>query len=233
MIEKKKPPTRAGLATPKAKSKVTPPKKAPAKTVAPVAEKPRNRLPHQVLISTTIQNAAAMQAWGKFAGDADLGELVKVLREEVKKVVQDGDMQPAEAMLYGQAMALQTIFTNLVRRAVVQERLPQYEAHMRLGLRAQAQCRATVEALAMVKNPMPYIRQANIANGPQQVNNGTNLAAGSQLTDQYAQAHTGAGENNFAPNKLLEVDYGQPGGRLDIGAAQAASRVNQALGAVG
>jgi transposase InsO family protein len=44
---------------------------------------------------------------------------------------------------------------------------------MRLALKAQSQCRATVEALAEMKNPKPvaYVQQANIANGPQQVNN--------------------------------------------------------------
>jgi hypothetical protein len=37
----------------------------------------------------------------------------------------------------------------------------------------QAQCRATIEALAEIKNPRPvaFVKQANIAQGPQQVNN--------------------------------------------------------------
>ena len=37
---------------------------------------------------------------------------------------------------------------------------------MRLALKAQSQARATAETLALMKNPMPYIRQANIAHGP-------------------------------------------------------------------
>ena len=47
------------------------------------------------------------------------------------------------------------------------------ETYLRLALRAQAQCRATLETLAVIKNPQPvaFVRQANIANGPQQVNN--------------------------------------------------------------
>jgi hypothetical protein len=45
---------------------------------------------------------------------------------------------------------------------------------MRLALKAQSQCRATLETLATVKNPpVLFAKQANIANGPQQVNNGT------------------------------------------------------------
>ena len=47
------------------------------------------------------------------------------------------------------------------------------ETYVRLALKAQAQCRATLETLATIKNPpVVYARQANIAAGRQQVNNG-------------------------------------------------------------
>ncbi len=206
---------------------------APAKTVAPVAEKPRNLLPHEVLTSTNLQNAVGVLSWGKFAGDADLGELVKDLREEVKKVVQDGNMQPAETMLYGQAMTLQTIFTNLARRAANNDGLKQFQVNLSLALKAQAQCRSTLEALALIKSPMPYIRQANIANGHQQVNNGTTQAAGTHQNLHSAQTRTRAGENNFAPNKLLEADHGQPGIGMDTRATETAARSDPAVEAVG
>lgn len=44
---------------------------------------------------------------------------------------------------------------------------------LRLALKAQAQSRATVEALAEVKNPrsVAFVKQANIAHGHQQVDN--------------------------------------------------------------
>ena len=39
---------------------------------------------------------------------------------------------------------------------------------MRIALKAQSQCRATLETLAAVKNlPVVFARQANIAQGPQ------------------------------------------------------------------
>ena len=43
-----------------------------------------------------------------------------------------------------------------------------------MGLKAQSQCRATIEALATIKNPLnvALVNQANIANN-QQVNNGS------------------------------------------------------------
>jgi hypothetical protein len=47
------------------------------------------------------------------------------------------------------------------------------ETYMRLALKAQSQCRTTLETLAGIKNPasVTFVRQANVAHGPQQVNN--------------------------------------------------------------
>ena len=155
--------------------------------------------PHELLLMATAQNAVAMELWGKYAGEVDLGELVTGLQTKAESI-QDGNMKPVEAMLYGQAMTLQTMFTNLARRAANQEYLKQFQTHMTLALKAQAQCRSTLEALAQVKNPMPYIKQANIANGPQQVNNGKST--------QYAQAHAPAGNSQTLQNELLEHQHG-------------------------
>ena len=156
--------------------------------------------PHQLLLMSTAQSAIAMELWGKYAGDVDLAELVGGLQKKVD-AVHNGDMKPVEAMLYAQAMTLQTMFTNLARRAANQEHLKQFQTHMTLALKAQAQCRSTLEALAQVKNPMPYIKQANIASGPQQVNNG---AAAGELRHQYAQARPHAGDSQTLQNKLLD-----------------------------
>ena len=137
----------------------------------------RTLQPHELVLSPTIQSAIGIQAWGKFAGEIDLAELLKDLRERVEKV-QGGDLRPVEAMLYGQAVTLETIFTNLARRATSQEHLKQFQTHLSLALKAQAQCRATLEALAEIKNPRPvaFVKQANISGGHQQVNNGTQPA---------------------------------------------------------
>ena len=46
------------------------------------------------------------------------------------------------------------------------------ERFMKLGLRAQNQCRSTLETLALLENPtMVFTHQADVAHGPQQVNN--------------------------------------------------------------
>lgn len=93
---------------------------------------------------------------------------------------------------------------------------------MRLALKAQAQARSTSETLALMKNPMPYIKQANIAHGHQQVNNG-------QKEVNASKQPTGAGNPQSEPNKLLEADHGQ---RMDLGAQKEAGRSNQTVGAV-
>jgi hypothetical protein len=44
---------------------------------------------------------------------------------------------------------------------------------MRMALRAQNQCRATLQTLAAIKNPpVVFANRANIASGPHPVNNG-------------------------------------------------------------
>ena len=90
-------------------------------------------------------------------------------------------------MLVSQATALQTVFTSLVCRAQVQTQQWHLEAFMRLAFKAQAQSRATISALVDLKYPRQatYVKQANIANGPQQVNNGANA----ERSHAYARAH--------------------------------------------
>ncbi|MBP0579584.1 hypothetical protein J8I29_09720 [Labrys sp. LIt4] len=115
--------------------------------------------------------------------------------------VQSGSMSGCEAMLMGQAVALQSLFMSLSRRAAAQDYLKQYETYLRLALKAQSQCRAALETLAAIKNPpVVFARQANIANGPQQVNNGlANPHASKTLSDR---------------NELLEHGNEQP---MDLG----------------
>ena len=204
-------------------------KPAKAKKAAgkPPATTPTERTlkPHEVVLSPTIQNAVGVHAWSKFAGEADLGETVADLREQVKKV-QAGDMGRVEAMLYGQAMTLQTIFTSLARKAVAQEYLKQFQVNLALALKAQAQCRATLVALAEIKNPRPvsFVQQANIAHGPQQVNNG-----GQGFSDTSTRAPAHAEKTEAAQNELLEHQHGN---YLDTGAQGTAGGADTHLEAV-
>ena len=72
----------------------------------------------------------------------------------------------------------------------------------------------TLETLSNIKNPpVIYAKQANIANGPQQVNNGT-----------MPPSH--AGKNQNQPNKLLEEGNEQ---RVDTGTQSQTSDGNSEL----
>ena len=106
-------------------------------------------------------------------GKQDVSDLAGELRKSGDAVVK-GDTASIERMLMAQAHALDSLFATLSRRAGAQTLLAQFETHLKLALRAQSQCRATLETLAEIKNPPPiaFVRQANITNGPQQINNG-------------------------------------------------------------
>ena len=164
-------------------------------------------------------NAAAtvlMFNKGSF-GETGITETFDALRESVKKV-RKGDLAGPEAMLVTQADSLNAIFTELARRAALNmgEYINASERYMRLALKAQAQCRATIETLAAIKNPPVVIaRQANISNGPQQVNNGPAVPRADDSSNQ--------------PNELLEHRVEQ---RLDLGAAAMPGGSDPALVAV-
>ena len=149
----------------------------------------------KVALSPSVHAGAVVGQYGSmlFGKDnMDVNCLDKVLKESTE-AIHHGDMKAVEAMLYGQAVALQTMFTNLSMRADCQQgRLDNIEALLKLAFRAQNQCRMTLETLANVKNPpVVYARQANITSGPQQVNNGL----------------THATEKNIVQNELLEDSH--------------------------
>ena len=134
-------------------------------------------------------------------------------------------MGRVESMLAHQALTLDAIFNDLAQRSRKQDTFKGIEVLLRLALKAQAQSRSTVEAIALLKNPMPYIKQANMTTGPQQVNN---TYAG---TSAHSGIQSSAGNSQSEQSKLLEAtDHGQ---RLDIGAQAQAGRGHQALEAVG
>jgi len=171
----------------------------------------------KIAVRPSTNAAAVISEYGKMFGDHDINDLMNELVDSIEKV-NDGDMKRCEGMLMGQAQALQSIFTNLARRASNQEYLKNYEAFMRMALKAQSQCRQTLETLSNIKNPpVVYAKQANISNGPQQINNG-----------MPAQAPHAA-ENQKQPNKLLEVQHGE---RLDTGTASQTIGGNQAMAAL-
>ena len=153
----------------------------------------------KLFLSPSASAAVASEKFFKNSfGEADVPALIHNLELSMKRV-NEGDLKEVESMLMGQAVALQTMFMSLSRRAFIQDTLPQYEAHFRLALRAQAQCCRTLETLATMKNPPVVLaRQANVTTGPQQINNGILAPAG---------AVPACGESKPEPNELLESNH--------------------------
>lgn len=175
----------------------------------------------KVTLLPSANAAAVIAEYAKPFGEQDLCALVDELRPHMNDV-NDGNLQHCEAMLVGQAHALQSIFVNLARRAANQEYLKQYETYLRLALKAQNQSRMTLETLAAIKNPpLVFAKQANInqGNGNQQVNNGTPAPA----------SH--AGKNINQQNELLEVQHGSE--TVDNRTASATIGKNPAMATVG
>ena len=175
----------------------------------------------RTVLRPTVQAAVTLKEYGTSFGDLDLSGLIASLTEQTQ-LSNDGDLGRAEAMLTAQAHTLDAIFNNLARRAINAEYMDNLDRYLKLALRAQSQCRATWEALATIKNPpvMGYVRQANIAHGPQQVNNASNAPA----------AAPRAGENPNLQNKLLEEKDGE---RLDTGTTCAPGTDDPAMATLG
>lgn len=178
----------------------------------------RKRLrPHEVALTPEVHALVGVRDYGKaFLGDIDDRAFLDAIHAKIN-AVSGGDMAPVEAMLLGQAESLQAIFTHLSRRAFVNlSNYPEMaDTFLRLALKAQSQCRANLEAIAEIKAPkaVAFVKQANIAHGPQQVNNG------------IAREETAN-----PPNELLETQHGN---RLDFGAQGAAGSCSPTLEAVG
>ena len=159
----------------------------------------------RTLLNPTTQAAVTLREYGKSFGELDLPSLVKSLAEQTR-ASSNGDLKRGEAMLMVQAHSLDAIFNNLARRAAMNmgEYMQACDTYLKLALRAQSQCRATLETLAEMKQPrsVAFVGQANIAHGHQQVNN-------AQSSPDEAPRPR---QNQNLQNKLLEKKDGE---RLD------------------
>lgn len=202
-------------------------KKTATKPPTKASRNPKvNKMPAEkgeTLKSYTARAALSLQTQATIAIDCvmspSFGPMdTNVIRSELvsrSKQVIDGDLSSVELMLFNQAQVLQSIFTRMVCRGSVDANSREStESYLRLAFKAQAQCRATLETLANIKNPQPtaFIRQQNIA-ANQQVNNGAAMPA--------AVAHARTDDSSDSANELKAVTHEQ-GQRLDSGAAAAA-----------
>ena len=167
------------------------------------------------VLSSADSKGSMVGMWGGI----DVPSLTDELRDQAA-AVNRGELNHAEAMLMNQATALQSLFARLAECGMSCDTIVPFEANLRMALRAQSQCRATLETLAAIKNPpIVFAKQANInqGNGNQQVNNGTSDPA------------SRAGEIINQPNELLEAQHGE---RMDTGTAGATIVKNPAMATV-
>ena len=143
----------------------------------------------------SIQAVCGIEAWTKHTVNADMDLISLVDKVEAQtEAVRNGDLNEVEAMLFGQALTLQATFTALSRRAAANVGLNVNvtDTYLKLALRAQGQCRATLETLAEIKSPrsVAFIKQGNFAQN-QQINQGST---------NDARTHE---KITIAPNELL------------------------------
>ncbi|MBW8366802.1 MAG: hypothetical protein K0M70_02960 [Arenimonas sp.] len=174
----------------------------------------------RLMLNPNVGAAVTTDAYRPFGLETlPLGRLIENLAGHCSDV-RSGDLSQAESMLVSQAHTLDAIFNRLAVQASLNmgQHVDAMDKYLRLALKAQAQSRATLETLANIKNPpIVYARQANFANGPQQVNNG--------VTAEPAHA----AKTEIGQNELLEVGHEQ---RMDARAQGATGRGDQEVAAV-
>jgi hypothetical protein len=170
-----------------------------------------------------VSAGSTIRVFERTLADHPFDALVTELSRHVVDV-SEGKMSRPEAMLMMQAHSLDAIFNNLAQRAGnnVGANTDLAEKYLRMALKAQSQCRTTLEALAEIKMPKSatFIKQANIAE-QQQVNNGNVTNGGS------APSHE---KNLTQPNELLTE---APHAALDTRGTRTAGGADPQMATVG
>ncbi len=218
--------TKKSIASP-ADASNAPATESRSRTLTLKPDKKRDRQLSDLVVEGLVGNAVTAIDYSRVLGDLSLNDMLASLRN-LGETVNGGDMLSLERVLVAQALSLNTMFAELSRRAAVNmgRDSDATDRYLRLALKAQSQSRASIEALAVIKNPPVFARQANIAHGPQQVNNGVSPPQPTQPGS--TEAHARKTEN--AQSKLLDDRHGE---WLDTGAQGSASGPDKAVAAVG
>ncbi|MBC7618145.1 MAG: hypothetical protein H7293_04005 [Candidatus Saccharibacteria bacterium] len=178
-----------------------------------------------VVAITSLKNLAG--------GEIDRLVMLDALNESMGRV-KSGDLVDLEKMLLGQATALQAMFTSFAVRASDQTNTKIFETYMSLALKAQNQSRATISALVDLKYPRQatFVKQANITQGPQQINNGSqNLTR--PVQDAQAKPRSRGKNTESQQNKLLELKDGKAQKWVVTRETQSTKQSDRALETVG
>jgi hypothetical protein len=132
-----------------------------------------------------VGSALSDKMVGKLPGEPRFDDFSTAIRAKAKGI-REGHKIFAGELLTAQAFSLDTLFTELSRRATMNMgEYPQTaERYGRLALKAQSNCRAALEALAKIHQPREQtVRHVHVNEGGQAV-----------VVDQVHH-HTGVGEN--------------------------------------
>ena len=163
----------------------------------------------RIILDPQTRNANLAMSFGsQLFGDElkpDIAESRAVLADEIQRAMK-GDLSLADRTFTSQAISLDALFTDMARRSG--NNMGQYpdaaERYMRLALKAQSACRATLEALARLHQPREQtVKHVHVNEGGQAV-----------VADNFHQ-HTGGRENaksNEQPHALesMGAASGQP-----------------------
>lgn len=206
------------------------PKRAAVLPVKLEEGKTREELLAKCATDGVAGNAFVTMMYSAGAGLSEGDELLPLceqLHSSIKRT-KSGSIEQAEELLTAQATSLNAIYVECARRAALN--MGHYpdatDKYLRLALKAQSQCRTTLESLAEIKSPraVAFVKQANIANGHQQVNNGVSASEPEPTGTRE--------ETTITQVELLEDQSGNVT-RLDARAPGKTGRSNPTLEAVG
>lgn len=129
---------------------------APAEPGPIIGPANRGKMIAQVSIAPAMRHAMASQAYAApvMGDEASWVDTTDALAERMKSA-RSGNKKVASDMLTAQAVTLDTVFTEMLRRAG--DNMGEYpeaaERYMRMALKAQANSRATLEALMRLHQP--------------------------------------------------------------------------------
>lgn len=159
----------------------------------------------EVALDPNAHAMATANLFGKGTfGPQPITDSYEVIQSHAKAAI-SGDLANQKAMLAGQATALNAIFSEMARRAALNmgEYVGATESYMRLALKAQAQCRSTIEALdRLTSGHVQTVKHVHVNEGGQAVvTDHFHHHAGGQQNGQTAdQPHaTGTSQSGTGP----------------------------------
>ena len=152
-----------------------------------------------------LNHSIAEKAYGKVPGEANFDDFSRAIKARAQGWI-DGDKTLASELLMSQAISLDSLFAEMARRSV--SNMGDYpqaaERYARLAFKAQANSRATLEALARLHQPREQtVRHVHVNEGGQAViaDEFHHHAGGQKNGQSIEQPHaTGTGAAGASPS---------------------------------